>query len=88
MSSSISELFGVSRSQAEPEEMKSAAGLQHKSPAVGFRNDFAGSPTKITDRVRQAASRWLYPVYEKLEKVRVESAASLATDFPRASTLN
>ncbi len=79
MSSPISEFFGVN--QAEPETMKLAAGLQRQSPAIGFRNDFAESPTKIADRVRQAASRWLYPVYEKLEKVRLESAASLASDF-------
>lgn len=88
LSSSISEFFGVNRSQAEAEKMKPAAGIRHKSPTLGCRNGFGGSPTKITDRVRQAASRWLNPVYEKLEKVRVESAASLATDPPAASTLN
>ena len=86
--SSISEFLGVGQSQAEPATLRRAAGLYLKNPAVGFRNDFAGSQTRVTDRVRQAASRWLYPVYEQLEKAKVESAASLATDLPRASTLN
>ena len=73
--SSILEFFSVSESQAEPETMRRAAALYPRN-AASLRNNFAGSPTKIAERVRQAASRWLYPVYEELEKFRVESAAS------------
>ncbi len=86
--SSISEFLGVGQSQAESATLRRLAGLHAKTPALGFRNDFAANRTKIIDKVREAASRWLYPVYEELEKVRVESASSLASDLPRASTLS
>jgi hypothetical protein len=68
--STISKFFGVSWTAAESEIMKDTARLHAKNRAMVFQDDSAKKQQKATDRVREAVSRWLQPVYEELEAAR------------------
>lgn len=56
----FSEFFGVSCSAVEKETMNTA---------VPFQVDFARKQENASERLREAARQWLYPIYEKLETV-------------------
>jgi hypothetical protein len=66
---SISGYFGLSCSEAEKETMMGIAKLQSTNPAVSS----AGNPGKANERIREAADRWLYPLYEELESARMQT---------------
>jgi hypothetical protein len=68
--SSISEFFGVSWNRAEIEVMENTAKLNAKNSTVIFEPDSAKKQQQASDRVREAANKWLYPVYEELEAAR------------------
>lgn len=73
---SISEFFGVNYSEAEMETMKIKTKRNSKDPTVAFQDDSAEKRRKATERVREAANNWLYPVYERLEAARLKSPTS------------
>ena len=69
--SSISEFFSVRWTEVEQERMKNVTRIHSKTPAGVFQQDSAGKREKATEQVREAARRWLYPTYEKLESARL-----------------
>jgi hypothetical protein len=69
--SSISKFFGLSFTEAEMQIVRDVARLDAKNAALVFRNDSAKKQEQATDRIREAANRWLYPLYEELESRRV-----------------
>lgn len=70
--SSISPFFGVSCSETERDNLQAITNLEANNPAVAFQNNPGGKKEKAMARIREAATKWLYPVYEKLEAVRLE----------------
>jgi hypothetical protein len=44
---------------------------KHSKEQIAFKPDSAKKQEQATSAVRQAAERWLYPTYEKLESVRL-----------------
>jgi len=71
--SSISDFFGVHWTDEEMAAMMNITGRHSKTPDQTFRNDSQKKREKATDEVRQAAERWLDPMYELLEKSRIEA---------------
>jgi hypothetical protein len=69
--SSISKFFGVGWTEAEMEKMLGVTRRDAKDPSGVFRADSARKRDQATERVREAANRWLYPIYEELEAVRL-----------------
>lgn len=69
--SSISEFFGVRWTEAESETMKRATRHHSKSPEVVYQSDSVQKRTKASEQLREAAQRWVYPVYGKLEAKRL-----------------
>ena len=76
---SISEFFGVNYSEAEMDTMKASTKRHSKDPSVAFQDDSAEKRRKATERLREAATKWLDPVYEKLEAARLEGPGSQRT---------
>jgi hypothetical protein len=74
----ISEFFGVDWTEAEVEAMKGLTKLLAKNSTIHFQEDSARKHEKATERIREAASRWLYPIYEELEKVRMSDKLRFA----------
>jgi hypothetical protein len=68
---SISEFFGLNWTTAETEIMKSMTRTHSKEPTTVFQNDSNKKREQASDQVREATSRWLYPVYEELERTRL-----------------
>jgi len=68
---SISKFFGLNFTEAEMQIIKDVAELDAKNAALVFQNDSAKKQEKATERIREAANRWLYPLYEELEGRRV-----------------
>ena len=64
--SSISPFFGVSCSETERDNLQGIT-----NPAVAFPNDPGGKKEKAMARIREAATKWVNPVYEKLEVARL-----------------
>jgi hypothetical protein len=69
--SSISKFFGFSFTDAEMQIIKDVPKLDAKNAALVFQNDSAEKQEKATERVCEAANRWLYPLYEELEGRRL-----------------
>ncbi len=67
----ISEFFGVNYSAAEMETMKAKTKRNSKDPSAAFQSDSTEKQQKATESMREAASVWLNPVYEKLEAARL-----------------
>ncbi len=68
--SSISEFFGVGWTDAEAETMKLMTTRHAKDPAATFQADSTGKHERASAQLVEAAQRWLYPIYEKLESAR------------------
>jgi len=66
----ISEFFGLGCNEAEIEMMKNTAKLDAKNPAMIFERDSIKKQQQASERVREAARKWVAPVYEKLEAAR------------------
>ena len=67
---SISAFFGVNWAETEHEIMKTRTKHHSKSGGIAYQLDSAPKLTKGLERLREAARRWVYPVYEKLEAKR------------------
>jgi len=72
---SLADFFGLTLAQPEVECLRAAADRDAKNPLVAFEEDASQKQKKATRAVREAATKWLYPVYEKLEKARLMDQA-------------
>jgi len=70
------EFFRLLLTDVEHETMLTAAKLNAKNPSIDFETDSARKQEMATVRIREAAEKWLYPVYERLERARLDSSAS------------
>ena len=73
--SSISDFFNLGWTDAERTRMTSVTARHSKEYSL-FTPDSATKQEKATPGVRQAAKRWLYPIYQELEKVRLAGSAN------------
>ena len=71
VTSSLLDLFGVSYSVEGLERIEQTTRLHAKNPVVPFSGDSERKQLEATLEIREAAGRWLYPVYERLEAARV-----------------
>ena len=74
--SSISEFFSVSWSDTEKETLMSMTKMHSKIPAAVFQQDSSRKREQATEQLREAARRWLFPIYEKLESARLGCPAN------------
>jgi gluconate kinase len=70
---SISQHFEVNWTQAEGEIMRSAITRHSDHRGVAEQSDSARKRVKARERLREAAERWVYPVYERVEAKRLET---------------
>lgn len=73
--SSILGFFGLRCSEGEMETVKGTAKVHSKNSSLQFEGDSASKQRNATARVRESASRWLYPIYQQLETKRLEPGA-------------
>ena len=66
---SISRIFHLYCGDAEIELMKNAATRDAKNPAMAFKRD-STRKQQANERVREAARKWVLPIYEELERAR------------------
>lgn len=69
--SSVAEFFSVGLSDAEKEIMAKMTKMHSKIPAAVFQQDSSRKQQQANEQLREAARRWLYPIYEKLESARL-----------------
>lgn len=62
--------FGLHCSGIEVDALRLVARRDAKNPFATFQNDSDKKRQKASDAVRQAADKWLYPIYEELEAAR------------------
>lgn len=72
----ISRFFRLSWTDAEVEIMKSKTKPHSKDPSGTFQDDSARKRAQASEQVVEAATRWLYPIYEKLESARLAGLGS------------
>jgi gluconate kinase len=70
------EFFQLLLTDLEQETMVTAAKLNAKNPSIDFETDSARKQETATLKIREAAEKWLYPVYERLERARIDSRTS------------
>jgi hypothetical protein len=63
----VFDLFQVHCAPDGVERLSDAAKFYSKNPSIAYREDSEEKRHKATDRLLQATSRWLTPVYEQLE---------------------
>jgi|SRR5215472_13556627 len=81
---SIAGFFGLELTPEHQESMNRVTRLHAKNRAEGFRSDGAEKQARASDRIRSAAERWVYPVYERLESARTTAEAATAEAVGRA----
>jgi gluconate kinase len=62
--------FGLHCSEIEVDGLRLVARRDAKNPSATFQNDSDRKRQKASDAVREAADKWLYPIYEELEAAR------------------
>lgn len=72
---SLLKFFGLRCSDEEIARVRAAAKRDAKNPAASFQNDSQKKRDKATEAIRDAAAKWLYPIYEDLEAARREQPA-------------
>jgi hypothetical protein len=68
--STIPDFFGSPSTADEAARMCEAARFDAKRPGRPFTTDGAAKHRQATDAIREAAARWLWPVYHRLEERR------------------
>jgi len=71
--SSISDFFAIDWTESDRETMKKVTTIHSKMATEAFQQDSSRKRQRATEEMREAARRWLYPIYEKLESVRLEA---------------
>jgi hypothetical protein len=74
--------FGITFSEVEIERMRVASQPDAKNPSTVFAEDGTRKKEKATQLVRDAARKWLYPVYEQLEAARLQGAMNFSPGNP------
>jgi hypothetical protein len=69
---SLLKLFDLRYSTDEIATVRAAAKRDAKNPISNFQNDSQTKRDKATETIRDAADKWLYPIYEELETARQE----------------
>lgn len=72
---SLLEFFNLRCSDDEIAKVRAAANRDTKHPGATFRNDSQAKSDKASEAVREAAAKWLYPIYEDLEAACQEQSA-------------
>ncbi|HEV2828459.1 MAG TPA: hypothetical protein VGW76_12750 [Pyrinomonadaceae bacterium] len=72
---SLLKFFNLRYSDEEIARLRAAAKRDAKNPSASFQNDSQKKRDKATKSIRDAADKWLYPIYEKLEAARCEQPA-------------
>jgi gluconate kinase len=67
---SLLKFFGLRCSDSELDTVRAAAKRDAKNPVATFQNDSQKKRDRATEAIRDAADKWLYPVYEDLEAAR------------------
>lgn len=62
--------FNLVNSEDELAAIRLAAQRDAKNPAFTFQNDSERKRQNATPAIREAADKWLYPLYEELERAR------------------
>ena len=78
--SELPEVCSVRFSEADVGRMLDVAGRDAKNPAVAFLDDGGGKQASASPAVRDAAERWLAPLYDELQKARSQHAGGRVTD--------
>jgi gluconate kinase len=73
VTSAMIEHFQINYSPEDIENMKNAARFNAKTPGIPFASDSAAKRNQASDAARQAAEKWINPLYEQLEKIRFET---------------
>ena len=66
----ILNFFNLVHSEDELAAIRLAAQRDAKNPALTFQGDSERKRQNATPAIREAADKWLYPVYEELERAR------------------
>jgi hypothetical protein len=69
--STIAKFFGVEYTDAEQERMLRAAQFDAKNPSMNFVGDTGRKRLEASDTLRAATDRWVRPLYEQLEELRL-----------------
>ena len=67
----VTKFFGVDVSVTDLEAFRRAATRDAKNPLLEFESDSQVKQTKANDAVRLASAKWLAPLYEQLQAVRL-----------------
>ena len=70
---SLPGFFGIETSESDVQTFQRVATLYAKNPSLAFENDSQAKQNSASEAVRQAAERWLVPVYERLEAERARN---------------
>lgn len=73
MFSQVPGFFGITYTAEELETIRGAAKRDAKTPALTFQSDSQKKQSKASGPAREAAAKWLYPLYEQLEAARIGS---------------
>jgi hypothetical protein len=69
--STIAEFFGVEYTRDERAHMLHAAQFDAKNPSMNFLSDTDQKKLEASEPVREATEKWVTPLYEQLEKLRL-----------------
>ena len=72
---SLLKFFNLRCSDDEIARVRATAKRDAKNPAATFQSDSQKKTDKATEAIREAAAKWLYPIYEDLEGARREQPA-------------
>jgi hypothetical protein len=68
---SLLAFFGVECSGSDLAALQRAAQFDAKRPALHFESDVAAKQNAASEELRALAARWVQPVYEQLEQIRL-----------------
>ena len=69
--------FRIEVSDSDMKAFRRATQLDAKNPSVAFVNDSQAKQDSSSEAVRQAAEKWLAPVYQRLEAARFGNSAGM-----------
>lgn len=69
--SSLLDFFHVEYAPADIDRMRHATQFHAKNPALRFADDSASKNREASREVREMVSKWITPLYERLEAIRL-----------------
>ena len=76
VTTSIADHFGVSWTEAETERIHQVTQFDAKNPSLYFTADQQEKQGAVTEAIAAATQRWLTPLYERLESLRLTNDAT------------